>query len=36
MTYALSERMTFVGNLGIGLTPDAPDFSITAKLPFVL
>ena len=36
MTYALSESMTFVGNLGIGLTPDAPDFSITAKLPFML
>ncbi len=36
MTYALSESMTFVGNLGIGLTPDAPDFSITAKLPFTL
>ena len=36
MTYALTERATFVGNLGIGLTPDAPDFSITAKVPFVL
>ncbi len=36
MTYALSESMTFVGNLGIGLTPDAPDFSIAAKLPFTL
>ncbi len=36
MTYALTDRATFVGNLGIGLTPDAPDFSISAKVPFVL
>ena len=27
---------TFVGVLGIGLTPDAPDFNLTVKVPFAL
>ncbi len=36
MTYALSDKMTFVSSLGIGLSPDAPDFMLTAKVPFTL
>ena len=36
VTHALSPQATFVGMLGIGLTPDAPDFSLSFKLPYTL
>lgn len=34
MTYALSDRLTMVPNLSIGLTPDAPDFTFSLKFPY--
>ena len=34
VTHALSRRVTVVGVLGIGLTPDAPDFSLGIKVPY--
>ncbi len=34
MTYALNDRFTIVPNLSIGLTPDAPDFSLSVKFPY--
>ena len=34
VTHALSARATVVTMLGIGLTPDAPDFSLTFKVPY--
>lgn len=34
MTYALGDRLTMVPNLAIGLTPDAPDFSLSVKFPY--
>lgn len=36
VTYALTSKATFVSMLGIGLTPDAPDFSLAFKLPYML
>ncbi|WP_243733142.1 transporter [Luteimonas yindakuii] len=36
VTHALNPNTTLVGILGIGLTPDAPDFSLTFKLPYML
>lgn len=36
LTFALSPRSTLVTNLGIGLTPDAPDFSVSVRLPYGL
>ncbi|MCE7032329.1 transporter [Lysobacter sp. GX 14042] len=36
VTYALSPNATFVTQLGIGLTPDAPDFSLIFKVPYML
>ncbi|MGQ4877922.1 transporter [Billgrantia sp. LNSP4103-1] len=33
-TYAMSERTSLVSNVGIGLTDDAPDITITFSLPF--
>jgi hypothetical protein len=35
VTHALSQHTTLVTMLGIGLTPDAPDFSLTFKIPFM-
>ena len=35
VTYALSPRATMVTLLGIGLTPDAPDYTITFKIPYM-
>ena len=35
VTYALSEHTTMVTMLGVGLTPDAPDFSLTFKIPYM-
>lgn len=36
VTYALNPHATMVGLLGIGLTPDAPDFSLGFKIPYSL
>ncbi|WP_343226163.1 hypothetical protein [Luteimonas sp. BDR2-5] len=36
VTHAMTPSATFVGVLGIGLTPDAPDFSLTLKVPYAL
>lgn len=36
VTYALNPNTTLVTQLGIGLTPDAPDFSLTFKIPYML
>lgn len=36
LTHALSPKATFVGVLGIGVTPDAPDFSLSVKIPYML
>ena len=36
VTHALSPSATLVGMLGIGLTPDAPDFSLSFKVPYTL
>ncbi len=36
VTYALDKHTTLVTMLGIGLTPDAPDFSLTFKVPYML
>ncbi|AKC88281.1 hypothetical protein WQ53_07980 [Pseudoxanthomonas suwonensis] len=36
VTYALNEQATMVGLLGIGLTPDAPDFTLGFRLPYSL
>jgi hypothetical protein len=35
VTYAMSQHTTLVTMLGIGLTPDAPDFSLTFKIPYM-
>ncbi|MES2819963.1 MAG: hypothetical protein V4812_13360 [Pseudomonadota bacterium] len=34
MTYAVNNDLTLVPNLSIGLTPEAPDFSFSLKLPY--
>jgi hypothetical protein len=34
-TYALSPHTTFVTILGMGMTPDAPDFTLTFKIPYM-
>jgi len=36
VTYAMSAHTTAVGLLGIGLTPDAPDFSLGFRIPYSL
>lgn len=36
VTYALTSNATLVSMLGIGLTPDAPDFSLAFKVPYML
>lgn len=33
-TFALSDDMSFVSNVGLGLTPDASDVTVTFRLPF--
>ncbi|MGN2248244.1 hypothetical protein ACFWZ3_16315 [Frateuria sp. GZRR35] len=35
VTHALSQHTTLVTLLGIGLTPDAPDFSLSFKVPYM-
>ncbi len=34
MTWAISDKLTMVPNLSMGLTPDAPDFSVSLKFPY--
>ena len=34
MTMAINDRLTAVPNLSMGLTPDAPDFSVSVKFPY--
>ena len=34
LTHAMSDRLSIIGNVGVGLTPDAPDFSVGVKLPY--
>lgn len=34
VTYAMSKHATWVALLGIGLTPDAPDFTLDVKIPY--
>ena len=36
VTYALTPKATLVSLLGIGLTPDAPDFTLAFKVPYML
>lgn len=36
ITYALNRNTTLVSILGIGLTPDAPDFTLAFKIPYML
>ncbi len=36
ITYALNQNTTLVSLLGIGLTPDAPDFTLAFKVPYML
>ena len=36
VTYALTPKTTLVSLLGIGLTPDAPDFTLAFKVPYML
>lgn len=36
VTYALNRHATLVSLLGIGLTPDAPDFTLAFKIPYML
>lgn len=35
VTHALSQHTTLVTMLGIGLTPDEPDFTLTFKIPYM-
>ncbi len=34
VTYALSDKWSMSTSLGIGLTPDAPDFALSMRFPF--
>ena len=36
LTYALGPKATLVTSLGVGLTPDAPDFTIGVRVPYAL
>ena len=36
VTYALNPNTTVVGMLGMGLTPDAPDYTLSLKVPYSL
>ncbi len=36
ITYALNRNTTLVSQLGIGLTPDAPDFTLAFRIPYML
>jgi hypothetical protein len=34
LTYAMTPHLTWVTLLGVGLTPDAPDFTLNVKIPY--
>jgi len=34
VTYSLTDNMTLLTNLGVGLTPDSPDFAVRVGLPY--
>ncbi|WP_220271942.1 porin [Crenobacter cavernae] len=34
LTYAVSKKLSIVPNLATGLTPDAPDYSVSIKFPY--
>lgn len=34
VTYAMSDRLSMVTNVGLGVTPDAPDVSVGIKFPY--
>lgn len=34
LTYQLSDALFVIGTVGIGVTPDAPDFSVGIKFPY--
>jgi len=36
LTYALGPKATLVTSLGVGLTPDAPDFTLGVRVPYAL
>jgi hypothetical protein len=36
VTYALDRHTTLVTMLGVGLTADAPDFTLSFKIPYTL
>ncbi len=36
LTYALTQKATLVTTLGVGLTPDAPDFTLGIRVPYAL
>jgi len=36
LTYALTSKATLVTTLGVGLTPDAPDFTLGVRVPYAL
>ncbi len=36
LTYALGQKTTLVTTLGVGLTPDAPDFTLGIRIPYAL
>ncbi|MDG4868144.1 hypothetical protein P8631_09045 [Guyparkeria sp. 1SP6A2] len=36
LTYALTKKATLVTTLGVGLTPDAPDFTLGIRVPYAL
>jgi len=36
LTYALGPKATLVTSLGVGLTPDAPDFTLGIRIPYAL
>lgn len=35
VTYAMNQHTTLVTMLGVGLTPDSPDFTVTFKVPYM-
>ena len=34
VTYAMSDRLSMVANVGMGVTPDAPDVTVGVKFPY--
>jgi len=34
VTYAMSDKLSMVANVGVGITPDAPDVTVGVKFPY--